>query len=332
MNFKIILTLLLFSTLNVFGQRPTTFIAEDQPSAPDYILEKNWAALPFHKDNADIIPNAETWISDSLKKVDVFYIYPTMFKKESTKTWTADVNDKKLNKNIDGKPIKYQATPFNKTARVYAPRYRQAHVDVFYDDCPIREEVLDFAYQDVKRAFEYYLANYNENRPIIIAGHSQGTVLARRLIKEFFDNEEMKSKLVCAYLVGFGIYPKEYEVLSVCQNAEETNCYLSWSSFKEGYEYPYIEDDLLVGEVSVNPISWNSDTTKVSSQNSVLLSIKGKKRYKTSARIKDKMLWIDTKLPFVGGFDIMHLIDYNLFWGNIRENVATRTNAYFNKK
>lgn len=332
MKYSTLFVVLIFSTFNAFAQKPANFVPSNQHSAPDYSQEKYWTALPFHEDNADIIPKEETWISDSLKKVDVFYIHPTMYGKKSGKTWTANLNDKKLNRRVDNKPVRYQATPFNKTARVYAPRYRQAHLDVFHDDCPLREEVLDFAYQDVKKSFEYYLANYNEGRPIILASHSQGTVHARKLIKDFFDTEEMKSKLVCAYLVGFGIYPSKYENLTACESGEKINCYVTWSSFKEGYDYPLSEKDMLVGKVSVNPISWTMDTTTYENKNSIFLSVKGKKRYKTTARIEKNMLWIKTKIPVVRSWNVMHLIDYNLFWHNIRSNVETRTNTYFNKK
>ena len=57
------------------------FNANDQPPAPDYSLEKNWSALPFRTDAADAIPKTETWVNDSLKAVDVFYIYPTLYMK-----------------------------------------------------------------------------------------------------------------------------------------------------------------------------------------------------------------------------------------------------------
>lgn len=329
MYFKLVLFLLLFHTINLFAQKPVMFKAENQSAAAVYSQEKYWAALPFKKDNADIIPKAETWLADSLKKVDVFYIHPTMYKKKSAKTWTADLNDIQLNKSVDSKPIKYQATPFNKTARVYAPRYRQAHLDVFDNESKLRYQALDFAYQDVKKAFEYYLANYNQGRPIVIASHSQGTVHARRLLKEFFDKEEMKSKLVCAYLVGFGVYPNDYELLTICENAEETNCYVTWSSFKAGYNYPLSKGDYLVGEVTVNPISWKTDEQSATSKAGIFLSVKGNKCYKTIARIEKNMLWVNTKIPFVGSWNVMHLVDYNLFWHNIRKNVETRTNAYF---
>lgn len=329
MNLKLLLFVCLFNTLTVLAQKPEIFIAENQHTAPDYSQEKYWSALPFRLDNADIIPKGETWVSDSLKMVDVFYVHPTMYKKNSAKTWTADLDDKKLNKKVDQKPIKYQATPFNKTGRVYAPRYRQAHLDVFDGESKLRDEALDFAYQDVKKAFEYFLANYNQGRPIVLASHSQGTVHARRLMKEFFDKPDMKYNLVCAYLVGFGIYPSEYKHLSPCKDASKTNCYVTWSSFKEGYNYPLSKGDFLVGEVSVNPISWRIDKVPDLSVSSILLSVRGKKRYQTIARVENNMLWVKTKMPFVRSWDVMHIVDFNLFWDNIRMNVERRTNSFF---
>jgi hypothetical protein len=321
-----------FIALIVNAQLPSTFDASLQADAPDYSSVSSWAALPFSDDKADIIPRSSTWVSDSLKKVDVFYIYPTIYGKKHTNMWCADINDKSLNKKIDNKPVKYQASAFNETARVYAPRYRQAHIDIFDDTTLLREIVLDFAYQDVKKAFEYYLAHYNQGRPIIIASHSQGTVHGRRLIKEFFDNPSRKQQLVCAYLVGFALYEKDYEHLKPCKNAEETNCYVSWSSFKHGYEYPGVGKDLLVGEVAVNPISWRIDATSETDKGSILLSIKQKKTYETTAQIKDKMLWVKTRAPFLSTWNTLHVADYNLFWYNIRKNIALRSKQYFENR
>jgi len=57
---------------------------------------------------------------------------------------------------------------------------------------------LELAYQDVKTAFEYYLKNWNQDRPIIIASHSQGSVHAQRLLKEFFEDKPLAKQLVAA--------------------------------------------------------------------------------------------------------------------------------------
>ncbi|HLP50465.1 MAG TPA: DUF3089 domain-containing protein, partial [Chitinophagales bacterium] len=138
---------LTLSGLITTAQLPA-FSAADQPEAPDYSLEKNWSTLPFRTDAADRIPKSEQWISDSLKDVDVFFVYPTIYLKG--KTWNANLANKKLNKRIDSKPVRYQAGVFNASARVYTPRYRQAILKSFSDsvDGP---KALAFAYDDVKR-------------------------------------------------------------------------------------------------------------------------------------------------------------------------------------
>ena len=199
---KIIYPLIvLFLLTSCYSHKLQAFKAEDQPVAPDYSNEKNWSALPFRFDAGDFTLKNETWINDSLKDVDVFYIYPTLYK--SGKTWCADLSNKKLNKDLDKLPVKFHTAIFNRVGRVYAPRYRQAILESFFDTTGNGKKALDFAYADVKRAFEYYMKNYNHGRPIILVSHSQGTTHARRLLKEEFDTPEMKKATglrLCSWL------------------------------------------------------------------------------------------------------------------------------------
>lgn len=311
-----------------FSKPLPLFNASGQPAAPDYSKSAYWSALPFRKDAADLTPKTEKWIDDSLKNVDVFYIYPTLYSKG--KTWNADVNNKKLNKRLDRLPIKYQASVFNQVGRVYAPRYRQAIVKCFFDTTENSEKALDFAYQDVKKAFEYYLQHYNNGRPIIIASHSQGTTHCRRLLKDFFDTPEMKAKLVCAYVVGYEINKETYEMLTPCKEADETNCYVTWSTFKDGFLY---KDKLrYFGNVCVNPVSWKMDTLAAISHGGILLNVNRTKHFTTEARIYQSYLWAKTNLTFMRQTDVLHLVDYNLFWWDIRKNVQQRVNEYLKKK
>jgi hypothetical protein len=67
-----------------------TFDPAKQPAAPDYSLTANWSALPFRLDAADKIPSDEKWVDDSLKDVDVFYIYPTIYRNGNT--WNEDLS------------------------------------------------------------------------------------------------------------------------------------------------------------------------------------------------------------------------------------------------
>ena len=228
------------------------------------------------------------------------------------------------------KAVKFQASVFNQVGRIYAPRYRQAHIKSFYDSTENGKAALDFAYEDVKKAFEYYLRNYNNGRPIIIASHSQGSFHARRLLKDYFDTPEMKQKLVCAYVIGFGIYPEKYELLKPCNDALATNCYVTWSSFKKGYTPENV--NMLFGKICVNPISWKTNNEKATSKSGILLNLNRKKLFKSEVQIKENYLWVKTNMLIVRKINVMHLADYNLYWYDIRKNVADRVTEYWKKK
>ena len=310
------------------AQRPAVFNANDQPAAPDYSLLKNWSALPFRHDAADKIPNEEKWVNDSLKSVDVFYIYPTIY--ESGTTWNADLSDKTLNKKIDSKPVQYQASVFNASCQVYAPRYRQSIIKAFYDK-ENGPKSLAFAYDDVKRAFQYYLDNYNHERPFIIASHSQGTYHARRLLKEMIDSTNLQNRMVAAYVIGYAIDTAMYKVLEPCRNETETGCYITWASFKKGY----VPDGIaLYGNVCVNPLTWTSSlepAAKVCSKGAILLDFNKKYLNNVCTEIHDNYLWVENSLPIVNGWGNLHIADYNLFWYDIRENVRKRIAAFLKK-
>lgn len=319
-----LLLLLTLTSLIVNAQENS--IDAKAPAAPDYSNPKNWSVLPFREDAGDAHPDNEPWISDSLKEVDVFYIYPTMFMKG--KGWNADVADKKLNKRIDSKPVRYQASVFNASCRVYAPRYRQAHIRAFYAKPENSKAAFDIAYSDVKRAFEYYLQHYNNGRPIIIASHSQGTYHSRRLMKDFFDTTTLKTQLVAAYIIGYAIYDTMYVNLKPCNRPAETECYVTWASFKKGYN-PVLSQ--LYGNICVNPVTWSSDTIaidKSKSMGGMLLDFNKEYKQACETQIRDHHLWVKTKMPIVSGMTNLHIADYNLFWYDIRENVKKRVATY----
>lgn len=102
------------------------------PAAPDYSLERNWSALPTKKDSADfIIPGSGLTDNQSTAHVDVFFIHPTLYFRG--KGWNAEVNDVSTNNLVDRTTILKQASVFNGSCKVYAPRYRQATLYSFAD-------------------------------------------------------------------------------------------------------------------------------------------------------------------------------------------------------
>ncbi len=108
----------------------TKFSSLVQPPIPDYSNQDHWAALPFKKDMADTIPIKSLTDNQANAQVDVFFIHPTLYleKVDGRKyIWNADVNDAALNRKVDNSTILNQASVFNGSCKVYAPRYRQAH-------------------------------------------------------------------------------------------------------------------------------------------------------------------------------------------------------------
>ncbi|MFN4122122.1 MAG: DUF3089 domain-containing protein [Flavobacteriales bacterium] len=310
------------------------------PAAPDYSRPEHWAALPGKEDMADLIPKKlNIPENQNQAKADVFFIHPTTYTyaPDGTYLWNGSLDDEKLNKRTDESSIKNQASIFNAAGRVYAPRYRQAHIHSFFTS--VKEDgqrALDIAYQDVKTAFLFYIENENKGRPFILASHSQGTLHAGRLIKELIENTPLEKKLISAYLVGIPV-PKDYTTLRVCDSPDDINCYVSWNTFADGYYPPDYKQRGYENANCINPLTWNSRETQASRKNNkggVVWNYKVIPEI-NDARVVDGMLWI--KKPHIPGrmfykVKNYHIGDYNLFYVNIRENAIRRTKHYFEKE
>ena len=342
---SVLMLILSFSTFSQAAKKFKTKYTRDDlsliPAAPDYNQMKYWVAHPEKKDMADEVPGkGELMEYQKTAEVDVFFIYPTIYsgKQKADNPWFADVNDEKLNKNIAKSTIKNQASVFNGSAKVYAPLYRQAHIGVYYvDNLPLKVEALQYAYKDVKRAFEYYLENWNNGRPIIIASHSQGTNHATTLLKEFFEERPLMSQLVAAYIIGMPMDKNTFTYIPTCDEPTKTGCWLTWNTYIKDY-YPPNHDFWYEDALNVNPLSWKTDTTHVSwreNRGGVLRNFKKIRPGLSDAQNTDGILWIN-KPRFFGNFLLnwkrYHIVDYNLFYMNIRENVKDRVEAYLESK
>ena len=332
-----IVILLLSSCLS----RPKGIYVHDATlEAPDYSNEYYWAALPHKIDNADRTPT--TLVDNQAKaNADVFYLHPTSYYgKRSYNKWNAPINDDKINKGVDETPVLYQATAFNEIGKVYAPRYRQAHIHIYSTkDTASAYAALNLAYHDVRSAFEYYLANYNNGRPIIIASHSQGTSHAIRLMKEFFDNKKLSSQLVVGYLVGIRVDMAQYQMLKPCTSETDTGCLVGWRTYKKGANPSFLKEEEDMDILIHNPINWKQDPTVASKEEhkgAVLLDFESPpKPNLVSTQIHKSILW-STKPKFKGSWLMTtknyHRGDINLFYLDIRKNAKVRLESYLELK
>ena len=327
--------------------------------APDYSNLYYWAASPFKHDCADSLPAfLDSESRDS--SVDVFFIHPTtyigsdedkinvtdldlsdLFKLAGSMrkaAWNANLDDTFLNDQTDIKPILYQASVFNGSCRIFAPRYRQANLKAFLVRKSSKaQETFDLAYGDIKAAFQYYLDHYNHGRPIIIAGHSQGSLHAIRLLQDFFDGTPLQKQLVCAYVIGYQIEKDAFKYIPVGTSPRATGCVVGWRSFQKGEIPPEVKSED-GNSICINPLTWTDASTWAPDSldlGSMMgfdnFSLVGKGTMSTYIEPSTKVLWVtlpDGVNPKVKKWKNLHIYDYNLFWMNIRENVRERIEAW----
>ena len=188
------------------------------PPPPDYARTSAWALLPG--------------ASAAAAPVDVFFIHPTTF--DGGKNWNGPVQNRRAAATLSRVMLPNYAAPFARTGRIFAPRYRQASLYTsltLFDDAI---EAREFAYGDVRTAFDYYLAHFNQGRPFILVGVEQGGVVAARLLRdEIARDRALKARLVAAYLIETVVPADEYgssAPIPACARRDEAGCVLAWAS------------------------------------------------------------------------------------------------------
>jgi len=303
---------------------------------PDYANLDYWAAHPGKSDPSDSIPNPLLPESTGSQDVDVFFVHPTTFTdNKDSATSNASIDDSLINAKTDNTSILHQASVFNASCRIYAPRYRQAHINMYFtQDEAKKKAAFDLAYSDVKAAFQYYLDHYNNGRPIVIASHSQGTTHTQQLLKDFFSGTNLRNRLVVAYLVGMPVPKNSYPDIPVCRDSLQTGCFVTWRTFREGYEErPY--DALDSTTAVVNPLIWTTTeqaAPKQLNRGAVLYNYNKVYPATNDARIHGNILWI-SKPHFPGAILYKtrnyHIGDINLFYLNIRDDVRRRIGLFW---
>jgi len=269
--------------------------------------------------------------------VDIFFLHPTTYGDREMKLgWNAPIDDSAINHKTDYTTILYQASIFNAAGRVFAPRYRQANYFAYFPtDTAKAIAAFDTAYDDVKAAFEYYLAHYNNGRPFIIASHSQGTTHAKRLIKECIEGKPLQNKMVVAYLAGMPVEPDYFNNIPACTNPNQTGCICSWRTFREGHTDSFISKEKFTAIVT-NPLTWDiNEPVALRSENkgAVLLKFNKIIPHPVNAEVHDGVLWVEKPRFFGNVFYTnknYHIGDYNLFYINVRENVKERIDSFEN--
>ena len=348
------ITVFAIGPLNIFVHfvKPSqAFAEEERVPAPDYSDLHFWAAHPDKEDFSDRRPK-NTTPDTSLASLDVFYIHPTGFLKGSH--WNSRLETESATEENTSWMMANQASVFS-DARVYAPRYREATIYSFVNPEGIDESsALQLAYEDVVSAFEYYLAHYNQDRPFVLASHSQGSYHGFTLIKRMLDKSPIRERMIAAYLIGMGTITEEavaeLQNIEVCDSPDQTGCLIHWATFEELSDRPEGWGKTMI---CVNPLTWrrnggmenkNAHKGFVPSAGTYNLSMTGSDDPKgmiineltapkvnhTRATCNEGRLLVERQdVPnTILGKGNYHGIDYQLFHMDIRQNLSERFRSY----
>lgn len=301
-------------------------------SNPNYSDLNHWAVHPNKRTNASSVPeNSALKEEQESATVDVFFIHPTSYLQGNY--WNADINDESLNKRTDERIVKNQISVYNECCRIYAPRYRQAIINSFFNENDKNgEDALEFAYRDVLLSFNYYMENFNKGRPWILGAHSQGTRHAVKLLK-YIKNSEYSKNLIASYIIGYP-FSSDDTGFPACKSSTDTKCVINWNTFLKGHK-PIRMKDRFTNSVCVNPLNWKSDSTYA--EDSLHLGGLNTKFTISAPRLTDAKCENGILLisePKEGNFPSLpngnyHVLDYSLFYMNIRQNLKERVKAYF---
>ena len=330
---------------------PTAEFEVQKPIATNaYTDKKLWIARP------DIPNNPALWEPEILETDDLpdhatFFIHPTSYLTRAR--WNAPLGDKEANDRA-ALFVRGQASVFNKSRNVWAPRYRQAAFGAFLTDAPEATRALDAAYGDIAAAFDHFVASIDPRTPIILAGHSQGSLHLLRLLKEKVAGKPIAKRIVAAYVIGWPIAVKaDLPALGLpaCETPEQTGCILAWQSFGEPADYSAIVEKFeatpsitglpRAGDrlLCTNPITGAIGGAAPASAN--LGTLKNKADFSdgeliagaAAARCDAKgFLLIGENPPNLGPYVLpgnnYHVYDFSLFWTNIRADVERRAAAF----
>ena len=321
----------------------SAYANEDTGEAPDYSKAECWYKLP----------------EEITKDVDTFYIYATEYIAGSFEEGAPDYAPLGNAEMLEGVVAEYigHATTFEDSTNLFLPYYRQAGLryagEVNKKTGNIDEALLGIPYDDITAALDYYFENYNDGRPFIIAGHSQGSSMTLLLLRTYFkDHPEYYERMVAAYPIGYSVtdeYLAANPHLKFATGETDTGVIVSWNTEgPKNVETNAHNIVVLPNTRSINPLNWKLDETYAPASENlgslianeetgeveigdlgadaqinlargvVVTNAKGPEMDEEKAKVASEFF----------GPDGRHGEDYTYFYNNIKDNVAKRVEAY----
>ena len=284
---------------------------------------------------------------DTSHEADIFYVYPTVSTVsyvDNDSSWFADITRAEVREEAHGNQrfnmMLYEDYNF------YAPYYRQMIFESYSQNDSVLRKNTTFAAQDVKDAFQYYMAHGNGGRPFFLVGHSQGSQMLIELLKSGVTAEQRKL-MIAAYCMGYHVTAEELaqypEQLCPAVDSTEVGKLIIFNSVTDTSAIGMVSRNDVVG---VNPTTWTAVSDTIPAECHLGLAKYNKTRdsiliipcptrtwlYKHTTVCPD----LDPAMVFIPAYQDMfpkgnlHFADSWLFAGNVKQNMKCRL-RYFKK-
>ena len=226
------------------------------PQAPaptpsnDYADKADWLCWPGATPNACEVDltttvvdkggatHLETFKPDPHPAIDCFYIYPTV----STDPGVLATMAKET---AELRVVEQQFARFGASCRQFAPVYRQFTLTAlvaYMTGHPLpgsTGERPTTPYDDVRDAWNYYLAHENHGRGVVLIGHSQGSGMLTELIKREIDGKPAQKLMISAILMGTTLAVPDgkdvggdFKSVPLCHSDSQTGFVIAYASFR----------------------------------------------------------------------------------------------------
>ncbi|HEU4625462.1 MAG TPA: DUF3089 domain-containing protein [Steroidobacteraceae bacterium] len=225
-----------------------TVSAQSSPVAKnDYSDPASWLCRPGRSDDAcgqanqdatvvraDGSTQIERFHADPNAPIDCFYVYPTV-------SLASGGNAAMQVTRQERAVVSQQFARFASVCRPYAPLYRQATLTALRSSLKGHPVSIDRAlpYNDVKDAWEHYLAHDNQGRGVALIGHSQGSLVLAQLVSKEIDGKPIQSRILAVILAGYRLQVPvgkdvggDFKSIPLCHSAAQLGCAINFASFR----------------------------------------------------------------------------------------------------
>jgi hypothetical protein len=233
------------------GETPAAPAAAAAAKPNDYTDPANWLCRPGRADacaadesatvvRADGGESVENWTADAGAPIDCFYVYPTVSTEPTP-------NSDMIPGPGEMRVVQGQIERFAAKCRVYAPMYRQVTLAALTSFLIGKPVVADraLAYDDVRDAWNEYLAHDNHGRGVVLVGHSQGSLVLTALIQNEIEGKPVEKQIVSAILAGTALQVPagkdvggDFKHMPLCRGTTQTDCAITFASFRASVPPP----------------------------------------------------------------------------------------------